>query len=151
MLFAKTLPAEKAIFVVCLTWKGQSRHDLHRGQIGYRSWLRLETSKIIVWFISQSSISIRGEMAREDLQPLTQMRSSRGSESELESQSESPGVVATSQESESESIKPPRLRLRIVYYNLTRLGLAKNKFAIKFSEISPFSNFPSQYRQNYEK
>ena len=60
------------------------------------------------------------------------MRTNRGAESE--SKSESPGVVATSQESESESesIKLPRLRLRIFYYNLARLGLAKNIF---FGEI----------------
>ena len=46
----------------------------------------------------------------------------RGAEAEPES--ESPGVVATSQKSElgSESEKLSRFRLRIVYYNLTRLG-----------------------------
>ena len=66
----------------------------------------------------------------------------RGAESESESESESPGVVATSQESESpgvvatsqewesesESIKPPRLGLRMIFYNLTRLGWLKNSF-----------------------
>ena len=43
---------------------------------------------------------------------------SRGAESELEPESESPGFVATSQESESksESIKPSRFRLRNVLF-----------------------------------
>ena len=49
-----------------------------------------------------------------------------------EAESESPGVVTTSQESEfgseSESIKLLRLRLRTVCYNLTLLGWAKNNF-----------------------
>ena len=46
------------------------------------------------------------------------MQITRGAESEPESESKSPGVVATSKKSESgsESIKPPRLRLRNVLF-----------------------------------
>ena len=58
-----------------------------------------------------------------------------------ESESESPGVVATSRESESELIKVPRLRLRMVYNNLTRLGRAKNKFSVQFSGNHRFLAF----------
>ena len=56
-------------------------------------------------------------------------------------ESESPGVVATSQESEleSKSIKLSRLRLRVFHYNLTALGQAKNIFFCEtFGKIAVF-------------
>ena len=59
---------------------------------------------------------------------------------ESESQSESPRVVATNQKSESESFKLPRLR--IFYYNFTRLGRAKF-FSVYCFRKTPFSKFSS--------
>ena len=58
-------------------------------------------------------------------------------ESESESKSESPGVVATSLESELEleSIKLPRLQLWVVDCDLTRFGLGKNIFGDFFFGI----------------
>ena len=62
-----------------------------------------------------------------------------------ESESKSPGVEATRQESESESesesIKLPRVRLRVVYYDSTRVRASQIFFSVKFSAISPFLTF----------
>ena len=64
-----------------------------------------------------------------------------------ESESESPGIEATSQEAESESdlIQQPQLRRRIFYHNSTGVRASQKLFFNELFGNIAFSNFPSQH------